>query len=441
MSYSILSKILGFAKEAVRGTAETTITKYIPIDKDSEFDYKPTLIPDEKMRGVLDEFAPMVGQKTGTGKISFDVDSDNCGEMLLSAIGSVTSDEQHVITIAATNKFFDFDIGATELVATIAEATYPIGTIQTEAGSFCKALYDAIHAAEAVGTYTVTYSRTTKKITVARDAGGTLTWLLKTGTHGSDNLDTHCGTVMGFADTADLSSAITYTGTVNVQDCFKHTFIRSTGLSPQAYTFFMDRGLNKLSYSLGVAKAIELSGDMTNALKLSADIIFKTEATSVATFTPTWAEPAPFMFHQTAFTLASTPNTDIRKYSVKIDNQAIAKWCFIGDGSSDLTDIITPAVLKVSGSFEIYFENATERAKFLAATSSALVVTLTGAVINGTFYKKLVITIPKMIYTAFPYGELDGLLGASVAFEGKYNLGGSPLSSLQVELYNQTAAY
>ena len=112
-------------------------------------------------------------------------------------------------TVGATNNKLNFNIGAGELTATIASATYEMGAIQTAAGTLCKAIYDAIHAAEAVGTYTVTHSTATGLTTITRSAG-TFEILWKTGTNGSDGDDKHIGTLIGYSDAADDTGATTY---------------------------------------------------------------------------------------------------------------------------------------------------------------------------------------------------------------------------------------
>ncbi len=112
--------------------------------------------------------------------------------------------------VTTSNNKLDFKIGAGELTATITAGTYVMGATQATAGSLCKAIYDAIHAAEATGTYTVTHSTTTGLTTITRSAG-TFEILWKTGTNGSDGTDTHIGTLIGFSDSADDTGALTYT--------------------------------------------------------------------------------------------------------------------------------------------------------------------------------------------------------------------------------------
>lgn len=126
----------------------------------------------------------------------------------------ITVDENWTLTggyfnITDTNKFFDFDIGGAEKNATVATGMYYPGATQADAGTLCKALYDAIVAVEGAGTYTVSYSTVTQKFTITRSAG-TFNILWKTGVYGSDNTDTHIGTILGYSDTADDTGALSY---------------------------------------------------------------------------------------------------------------------------------------------------------------------------------------------------------------------------------------
>lgn len=111
-------------------------------------------------------------------------------------------------TIGAGNNKLNFSIGAGEITATIANASYQMGAVETDASTLCKAIYDAICAAEATGTYTVRY--TAGKVTITRSAG-TFSILWKTGTNGSTGTDTHIGTILGFSDAADSTGALSYT--------------------------------------------------------------------------------------------------------------------------------------------------------------------------------------------------------------------------------------
>jgi hypothetical protein len=438
MPYSSELRVIGLKKESVRGTPETDVSRFIAVGKSSEMDYKPALLEDESIRGMFDKLAPVQGIKEGTGKISdLDVESDNCGELLLSLLGAVTSAaQQTLVVVAGTNDKIDFNIGADALAATVAAGSYAPGATQADAGTLCKAIHDAIVAAEAAGTYTVSYSATTRLFTITRSAG-TLNILWNSGANKAKTI----ATLIGFSTAGDDTGGLTYSSDTAIKVGYKHTFKRAaSSITLQSYTLFIDQVISKKSYSMACVKSVKIAGAMDGKAKLDADIIFKAEASaSAVTMTPTWEEPDPFMFHQTQIALGGVANTDIRSWNLEIDNQSQPQRTL--NGSADIKNILAIGKLLVKGGFEIYFENETEREKFLANTEQSMTITLTGSLIGGTVYNKMVITLPKIHYSAFPFGDLDGLVGAVVAFNAYYKIGGSPAESVVVDLYNTINAY
>lgn len=104
--------------------------------------------------------------------------------------------------IGSTNNKIDFEeTAASELTATLTQATYNADTLATE-------IKTRLEAAGAAG-YTVTYSDTTNKFTIVSDAAGgaTLDLLWNTGTNAANSV----GTTIGFLVAADDSGSLTYT--------------------------------------------------------------------------------------------------------------------------------------------------------------------------------------------------------------------------------------
>jgi hypothetical protein len=99
--------------------------------------------------------------------------------------------------VAATNKYIDFDEGGAELTATITPGTYNGQTLATEV----KTQLDS-----AGGTYTVAYSESTGKFTIARAAGNfTIRWQSGTNT-------ANCAAgLLGYSKVANDTGTNTYT--------------------------------------------------------------------------------------------------------------------------------------------------------------------------------------------------------------------------------------
>jgi hypothetical protein len=263
-----------------------------------------------------------------------------------------------------------------------------------------------------------------------------LSLLWNTGTNKANGI----AATIGFLTAADDTSAISYVGDSEISCAYAHTIVRATGITLPSYTFFVDRGISKQSYPLCCIKTVKLSGSMDGKVKVDAEGMFKSEADGTAvTMTPTWTDPVPFMFYQTGISVGGSPNLDIKSWNVEIDNQSQAQRGFTS--SQDIRNILAVGKLLVKGGFEIYFENETERTKFLGNTEQTLEITLTGAAIRGAVTHKLVITIPRMHYEAYPFGDIDSMLGAQVTFNAFYKAGGVQTQAVKAVFTNTVAAY
>lgn len=427
--YATEAQRFGLAKEAVRGTAEATPSKWYPTRGLNDLDYKLGLLEDKGIRGVAAKYAPIAGPKTGDGKIPLYFDAQHLGEVCYSLLGGVSSTEDSTVTISAANNKLDFTIGGGELTATVANATYLIGTTSATASTLCKAIKDALFAADATGTYTVTYSRTTKLFTIARSAG-TFTLKASTGT----NVAAGIWSTIGFAAT-DRSAAITYDGTIQVEYAFTHTFTQS-GITPPAYTFFMDRSVGVLKYNRGCVKQIAFKGGVDNLVEVDVDVLFESEA-SGSIGSPSFPTQRYMGFQHVSFKIAGSTNTNVKEWDLKIDNGARAHRTLAQ--TQDLTDIIAPEPISIDGSFLIYFADLTERNKFLANTAVAIRVLAQGATIAGSSKWACDINVYEAHYKAFPYGEDQGLLAAKASFEGVYSTSDS--KAIQIALTNQDVSY
>jgi len=316
--YPIESKYIALGKEGTRGTAVIP-SRYIAVARDSEFDYKLSLIEDDLVRGIFERYPPQAGIKDGTGRISkMDVTSLNCGEIFYSLLGTLTT--------------------------------------------------------------------------------------------------AHPGTL-----------------------AYKHTILKNnSSVQNQSFTFHIERSLVQKQYPLSVVKSVTITQSADGKTTMDADILFKSEDAEGFSLSPTWVDPKPFMFYQNTVTIDSTPNvTAIKDWSLTIDNQSVPLRVL--SGSQNIVDVLTIGKLLVSGAMTVYFTTEADRTKFLANTSATLKFSLVGALIEATYYNQLDIDLKEIHYTAYPFGEVDGLLGASVTFNAYYNVSGA--KTLQIDLTNIITAY
>jgi len=218
------------------------------------------------------------------------------------AIGQVVDTEVASFTVSTgVNDTIDFNIGASNLVATVAAGTYPMGLSQADAGStLCKAIYTAIHAAEGSGTYTVTYVPATGILTIARSTG---TFQMKFAT--GPNTAKTIAPLIGFP-VADQTGATSYASGATIP-VFDHV------LQPlDAIPYGLSKGLTAQVglasgkvYDIldGVVDSMKLSYKPNEELMLDAVVEARKIANSSANLSALTEETtAPFLYSQLAFT-------------------------------------------------------------------------------------------------------------------------------------------
>lgn len=428
--YSKQALQFGLARESVRGTAEAAPVKWYPILPDPEVKFGPALLEDEALRGVRANYAPVAGRKIGTGKINLVLDSQTIGEFLYSLLGAVTSTEQSVITIGGSNNKLDFNIGASELTATIASASYPIGTSNAQAGTLCAAIHAAIVAAEAVGTYTVTYSRSTKLFTITRSAG-TFQLLRNTGTNVANSI----WTTIGFTTAANSTGALTYSGTATVEYVFSHAFSLGTGVQPPSYTFFINYGLDVKVYNRAVVKSINLSGPVDNLIGVEIEWLFENEVGSGSMGVVSFPTQKYLSFQNVTYNIASAEDNDVRSWTLKMDSQAKHRLTLAQAQTPQ--DIIAPDPFMVEGTMQIDFQSQTERAKMLANTGVAHRMLIEGETIVGSFKHTVDLPITEAHYSEFPLAYENNILASGVSYKGYHN----GTSLILPVVINQVASY
>lgn len=217
---------------------------------------------------------------------------------------------------------------------------------------------------------------------------------------------------------------------------FQHSFTRLNALQMPSFTYFVDRGLSVKRYPLSVIKKLAFKGTVNGKAQVDADLLFKTEE-PVASFAPSYGVPKPLMFFQTDFKIEAASDINVRSWSLSIDNNSEALRSY--NLSRDARDIVSKKAFDIDGGFEIFFETEAQRAKFLAAGPSALNIVLTGDTLQGTQKAKLEFSMQEVKYSAFPFGNIDDLLGAAVSFHAEFD----PVlqKSIEVILTNQVTGF
>jgi len=217
---------------------------------------------------------------------------------------------------------------------------------------------------------------------------------------------------------------------------YKHTILKGSGIQRVGYTFFMDRGLSIKKYNLTTVKKLTINCPTDQIATLEAEVLFKSEATGLIG-TPAFPVNKYLGFNHVDVKIAGTSNTDVKELTLNIDNSASVHRTL--NLSQDVADILVKGKLMIDGNFTVFFQDETERDKFLANTSSTLRVLAVGGLIASTYYHTVDINLYKIHYKAFPFGESDGLLAAKAEFVGVYD--STATKAIQVDITNTETTY
>lgn len=426
MPFAIEKKRFGMKRETVRLTAETTPASWLAVDLQSEFSHVLKLLEDKALRGIKAPFPAFAGIKDTTGKIKTPLRAKNVGELFVMTFGLPSTAEQAAFIVSAgvNDKIDATEDGGAPFAATLTPGSYTSATLATEV----KTQLEFSNGTAA--TYTVTYNATTQKFTITKNAGVfVIKWL--TGA----NTATNAHAILGFSNT-DTGSAIFQTSDSTTKAAFKHTFSLPTGIQPPTYTWFVDRDLDIKKYNGVAAKMLKFVSPVDQMIDLEADLIGLDEAVGLIG-SPAYPESNPLEFYQSTNKIDGVSNVDIKNWHFDIDTGLFAKRT---QSQSQLAqDVIAAARWKVSGGYTIFFENETERTKFLAATSGTLQHLLQGDVIQGTTKYTVDLNLYNSKYTAYPYGDTEGLLAATATWEAFYDPTATKM--IQLDLTNDVSAY
>jgi len=412
------SAILGFEEEGSWGTAGTPITQFVELISGSITKTIEALNSEAIPHAFNedDEFAQ--GGITVEGRFEMEMRYEGMEWLIEHAMGAAaTSVEVASFTVILdTNDMIDFkeDAGA-ELHATLTAGDYIMGESGAVASTLCKEVKDQLEAAGA-GTYTVTFSQTTKKITIAVAGGAAaVQFLWKTGVSGSDNTDEHAGTLLGFDDTADGANGASDTGDNAVITIFDHTFTLAEAIhAGKGMTFELDEGVEACTLEGGKITSMEMSIDYNGFLRLAINV--SGEDTSKAAATGETLSTAPLVnFVESAVTRNGTESVINFKFTLnnnlKTDRRVI--------GSRLIREQKRGGKREVTGSYNMEFADNLDFDDYVAATERAItLIFTTTAVIKTGFYYTITITFPVTQMTgATPTFNGEGPLTMEIPFK------------------------
>lgn len=217
---------------------------------------------------------------------------------------------------------------------------------------------------------------------------------------------------------------------------YRHHFTKLADSLHPLYTLFVDRQAHQKKYEGLMASQMTFNVPVDGPVGASADVIFKKELAG-AVLTPSFTgDLNRLLFSDIAITLAGSGDSITRSAQVVIANNAIAKRVLAS--SQDAADVCSGA-LRVTGSFQRYFEDDTERAKFVGGTDTSLDILAEAEVLEGAIKSTLQIGLPKVQYDAGPVAEVDGILVQDFTFKAVLDpTAGYPV---RVTLINKVVSY
>jgi len=303
-------------------------------------------------------------------------------DIILAAFGTVVSTEVASFTVTLdTNDMIDFNEGGAELHATLTPGTYAAGATSAVAGSLCALIKAQLESAGA-GTYTVSYSASTKKFTIVKSTG-TFEILWKTGVSGSDNADESAADLLGFTDSADDTGALTYTADTATEHVYDHVFTIAG-----ATTYGLSKGLTSQIlmatgkvYDVldGVVDSLKFSMAPNEELMLDAEVEARLVADSSDTLAAVTAPTADaLLYSQLVFSVASDPR-DVAGFEVTLNNNFKKDLHVNGQYRSRFP---RNALAEISGQFTLDLADSVSYAIYdamIAGTQPALSAIFTGA--------------------------------------------------------------
>ena len=220
---------------------------------------------------------------------------------------------------------------------------------------------------------------------------------------------------------------------------YKHTFtMRASADSDSMFARYTQFGTVMKNYVGLVPSKLSFDYPKDDNVTLDASFVGMDERTGTNT-TGTHNTLTPFLSTgDLAVHLDGTISNEITNIKVNIENGAKGQFTL---GTFQTISKVAYGKVMVDGSFDIFFNDENERNKFINKTALPIKILSTGATISGTGKYEFNVIMPKAEYTAFPIGETEGIVGASVTFKAFYGANATGTGAVIIELQNSKASY
>ena len=249
--------------------------------------------------------------------------------------------------------------------------------------------------------------RSQRRVVVTTDAGGDI--VLDLPTRGLGLLLSHA---MGTTPSTVTTTTGVYSYTFTLGDVYGRSLTAQVGVPQYGGTVTPKTisGAKIQSWEISAPNAGIATG------KFTLDGASFTTSTSLATASYSTISNL-FNFAQGAITVAGSSVVNIKDFTLTVDNTLKQDRYNLGNAGIKAEQVIN-GFRKVSGKMTAEFTDTTLLNAFLADTTTALVLTFTGAVIAGGQNEKLTITIPAAKFNAdTPNVPGPGVIDLAMTFD------------------------
>lgn len=376
-------RAMGLAKESTPGTPVTTPTRYINGIPPDSFTPMIEPLPSKGIQALANMY-PKVTQGPGTlngMKIKLEIEPDNFGEMLQAIFGSDTYQAagNNFIVFTGVNDAIDFNMSATDYHCVIPNGVYTTAALET-------AIAAAMNAANS-NSFAVTVTAT--KIVISGSGSFILKW--STGTNAGHN----AALLLGFTK-ADTSGSTSQTAP-NVPAYTLgsiHSFVRQQVSQLPTYTWWFDKALKFPLFAGCMADKLDLDLKAKSILEASVDWLgLVYDDSDGSSKSSAFSSLHPFVWANASVNIDGAIKLGYDNFKLSLNNN--------GKADHALNNSIWPYTYYSEGftpdaSAELFFEDTTQYAKFLAGTTAHLNITLT--TIQGGVTYQLIIDIPNWYY-------------------------------------------
>lgn len=214
------------------------------------------------------------------------------------------------------------------------------------------------------------------------------------------------------------------------EETFKHTIAASQNGDPLTATIYLNRIINQARFTNVVVDSLELNF-ADDVAKISVDVLSKFPTIQTPPTTLPEEQSLNYYTFQNATVQFGTTEVKVRELTLKIENEAEPIYAL---GSNDVDRIVWKG-LRVSGSFKLLWEDATQLTAFRNLTKQSITISFEGADDSS-----IAISIPSVRVDEWEAeADIDDLVHENIDFVAEYDAASD--STISIEVINKVEQY